>query len=152
MPGAPCPVDSLVGLLLCLDAPGLGPEREPEIRKAPVWARGSRAPVASALAASAVRSASLPALAASRRSARSSHEVKSKDRPGPNASRNLGALLLLEHSPYTDGASVKGSRLKKTLSARGVRMVITYAKLSLRENFVSMCLLRTLERMYAYAK
>ena len=32
-----------------------------------------------------------------------------------------------------------GPRLKKALSARGVRMVFTYGKPSLRENFVSIC-------------
>ena len=44
----------------------------------------------------------------------------------------VGALLLLGRSPYTDGASVTGPRLKKTLSARGVRVVFTYGKPSLQ--------------------
>ena len=54
---------------------------------------------------------------------------------GEHASRRrqmqVSALLLLGRSPYTDGASVTGPRLKKTLSARGVRVVFTYGKPSL---------------------
>ena len=48
----------------------------------------------------------------------------------------LGRLSLLRYT-VTDGASVTGPRLKKTLSARGVRVISTYGKPSLRENFVS---------------
>ena len=38
--------------------------------------------------------------------------------PGRHSAKcKLGALLLLGRSPYTDGASVTGPRLKRTLSA-----------------------------------